>query len=55
MAILASTAAPGYFRRVRLKKIEKGKYILDKNGDLFDDGGIVNNFPIYLYFKSYIN
>lgn len=50
-AILASTAAPGYFRRVRLKKIAKGKYIFDKQGDLFDDGGIVNNFPINIFDK----
>lgn len=48
-AILASCAAPGFFRRVRLKKISKGKYVLNESGDLYDDGGIVNNFPIDIF------
>ncbi|MBA3660717.1 MAG: patatin-like phospholipase family protein [Gammaproteobacteria bacterium] len=50
-AILASTAAPIYFARVRFKKLAKGKYILDKKGDLYNDGGILNNYPINLFDK----
>jgi NTE family protein len=48
-AMLASCAAPGYFQRVRLKKREKGKYVLDKTGDMYEDGGIVNNYPIDIF------
>lgn len=51
-AIRASVAAPIYFSRVRLKKVEKGKYIIDeKNGDLYEDGGVLNNFPIEMFDK----
>lgn len=48
-AIRASAAAPVFFQRVRLKKIEKGKYILDETGDLYDDGGLLNNFAINIF------
>jgi NTE family protein len=48
-AVLASASAPGYFRRVRLKKIEKGAYILNEQGDVFDDGGIINNLPLNIF------
>lgn len=50
-AMLASMAEPGYFQQVRLKKINKGKFILNNDGDLFGDGGIVNNFPIDIFDK----
>lgn len=49
--LLASMSAPGLFRRVRLKKIAKGHFVLDEQGDLFEDGGIVNNFPIDIFDK----
>lgn len=48
-AIRASIAAPTYFARVRLKKVEKGKHVLDPKGDLYEDGGVLNNFPIDLF------
>lgn len=48
-AILASTAAPIFFKRVRLKKIAKGKYELAEDGDLYEDGGIINNFAIDIF------
>lgn len=49
--LLASMSAPGLFRRVRLKKIAKGHFVLDEQGDLYEDGGIVNNFPIDIFDK----
>lgn len=48
-AVLASTSAPPYFPRVRLKKIAKGKYVNDDQGDLFEDGGILNNYALELF------
>lgn len=48
-ALLASAAAPIYFARVRFKKIEKGKYVFDETGDLYNDGGILNNYPIDIF------
>lgn len=49
--IHASAAAPLFFERVRLKKITKGRYVLDEEGDLYCDGGLLNNFPIDIFDK----
>lgn len=48
-AILASAAAPAYFARVRLKKMNKGRYIFHPEGDIYNDGGLLNNYPINLF------
>ncbi len=48
-AIRASAAAPVYFSRVRLKKIKKGHYEMDDDGDLYDDGGLLINYPIDIF------
>lgn len=48
-AIRASTAAPTIFQRVRLKKVNKGEYIIHDTGDLYEDGGILDNFPIDIF------
>lgn len=50
-AIRASAAAPTYFPRVRLKKIVKGKYVLASDGDMYEDGGVINNFAIDMFDK----
>lgn len=50
-AIRASTAAPVFFTRVRLKKTAQGKYEFDSNGNIFSDGGLINNYPIDIFDK----
>ncbi|SRR5579885_194611 len=47
--IHASAAAPLFFERVRLKKVAKGHYVLDEDGDLYCDGGVLNDFPIDIF------
>lgn len=51
-AILASCAAPPYFERIRLKKVAKGKYVQSKDGDIYNDGGIVSNLAIDIFDKA---
>lgn len=51
-AIRASAAAPFYFSRIRLKKEDKKTYVLNDQGDLYEDGGVLNNFPIELFDKE---
>ncbi len=47
----ASAAAPFFFARVRLLKVAKGRHILHDDGDLYADGGMLNNFPIDIFDK----
>lgn len=51
MAIRASCAAPIFFTGVRLKKTSPGKYEVNDLGHLYDDGGLLNNFPIDIFDK----
>lgn len=49
-AVRASMAIPFYFTAVRLKKMSDGSYIRDdKEGDIFVDGGLTNNYPIRIF------
>jgi NTE family protein len=45
----ASAAAPLFFASIPLKKIASRRYLLDKEGDLFADGGLSNNYDITIF------
>lgn len=48
-AVHASAAAPFHFACVRLKQLMNGCYVEDGNGDVFVDGGLLNNYPIEMF------
>jgi NTE family protein len=52
LAVVASMAIPGYFPPIRFKKLSDGSYIRDdREGDVFVDGGVTNNYPVRIFDK----
>lgn len=48
LAVQASMALPLFFEAVGLKEVTPGKFVLDSRGDLFGDGGLLDNFPLQI-------
>ncbi len=49
LTVRASLSGQGVYSVVRLSEVEPGKYMPDKKGFAFSDGGIVNNDPIQAF------
>jgi NTE family protein len=50
-AVRASMSIPFVFSAVRLSRNADGQYFLNDDGDIFVDGGILNNYPVRLFDK----
>lgn len=48
-AVRASASLPVIFPPVRMKERKDGNFTISKVGDVYIDGGLVNNFPINLF------
>lgn len=51
-AVRCSASVPFLYSVIRLKKSKKGRFISHRTGDIYLDGGILNNYPIKIFDHS---